>query len=189
MLIEEILKGLVNQRKALEHLFYKFDSSDGSQLKNVVIDANFFPVLWKPTASKILPAGVSWLPFAVWWAMHNFHIFANRDYSLYLIYDRNNLVHRSVITPRYFRFPFMAREDLQIGDTWTMPEYRGKGLASFAIQKIVESHKKPGRRFWYVVEENNSPSIRVIEKMGFLKYGVGTRRKRIGMALFGFFEI
>jgi RimJ/RimL family protein N-acetyltransferase len=173
----------------MKSLFYRFDFDDNNQVKNVLIDAKFSLVLWKPSVSEIVPAGVAWLPFAVWWVMHYLHIFANRDYSLFLIYDSKTIVHRSVITPRYFRFPFMAREDLQIGDTWTMPEYRGKGLATFAIQKIVELHKKPGRRFWYVVEEDNIPSIRAVEKTGFVKYGVGARRKRMGMALFGFFEM
>ena len=83
----------------------------------------------------------------------------------------------------------MGKEDLQIGDTWTMPEYRGKGLASFAIQKIVELHKKPGRRFWYVVGENNIPSIRAVEKAGFVKYGVGVRKKKMNLKVIGTFEI
>ena len=157
--------------------------------EEVSIDKRFNAVLWRPTALEIVPNGVALLPFGVWWAMHNLHIFSNKDYGLYLIYDGHNLIHLSVITPRYFRFPFMGKEDLQIGDTWTMPDYREKGLASFAIQKIVELYKKPGRRIWYVVEEDNIPSIRAVEKAGFVKYGVGTRRKRIGMALFGFFEM
>ncbi len=173
----------------MKHVFYSFDADNNNQVKNVLIDAKYSPVLWKPSVLKIVPTGVARLQFAVWWAMHNFRIFTNKDYGLYLIYDDHNLIHRSLITPRYFRFPFMTREDLQIGDTWTMPEYRGKCLASFAIQKIVELYKKPGRMFWYVVEEDNIPSIRAVEKAGFVKYGLGTRRKRIGMAFFGFFEI
>jgi len=78
---------------------------------------------------------------------------------------------------------------LQIGDTWTMPEYRGKGLATFAIRKILEKFQKSGRCFWYVVEENNLPSIRVIEKSGFLLKGKGIRTKRLGISLLGRFEM
>jgi RimJ/RimL family protein N-acetyltransferase len=174
----------------MKHFFYRYDYVIGSQFpEKVSIDKRFNAVSWKPTALEIVPNGVALLPFGVWWTMHHLHLFMNQDYSLYLIYDSHNLIYRSVITPGYFRFPFMGKEDLQIGDTWTMPEYRRKGLASFAIQKIVELHKKPGRRFWYVVEENNIPSIRAVKKAGFVKYGVGARRKRIGVALFGFFEI
>ena len=162
----------------------------GSQFPaEVSIDKRFNAVLWNPTTLEIVPNGVALLPFVVWWVMHHLHLFANQDYGLYLIYDGHNLIHRSVITPRYFRFPFMTREDLQIGDTWTMPEYRGKGLASFAIQKLVELHKKQDRRFWYVVEEDNNPSIRAAEKAGFKKVGVGYRGKRMGMKVLGSFEM
>lgn len=174
----------------MRYSFYRYDYVFGSQSQEEVsIDKRFNSTLWNPTALEIVPKGVALLPLGVWWVMHHLHLFANQDYGLYLIYSGDNLIHRSVITPRYFRFPFMGKEDLQIGDTWTMPDYRGKGLASFAIQKIVELHKKPGRRFWYVVEENNIPSIKAVEKAGFAKYGVGARRKRIGAALFGFFKI
>lgn len=173
----------------MKYLFYKFDFDDESHVKDVLIDAKFYPELWTPSGLEVIPPGISWLPFVIWWAMHSLHIFTNRDYGLYLIRDHNNSIHRSVITPRYFRFPFMARDDLQIGDTWTSTEYRGNGLASVAIQKILELHKKPGRRFWYVVEENNIPSIRAVEKAGFVKCGVGIRKKRMGIARFGCFEI
>lgn len=173
----------------MRSLFYAKDSDSIDRPKVSASDNRYSFDLWRPISKSVVPDGVLMMPFAVWWVMHYLHIFANRDYSLFLIYDSKAIVHRSVITPRYFRFPFMAREDLQIGDTWTMPEYRGKGLATFAIQKIVELHKKPGRRFWYVVEEDNIPSIRAVEKTGFVKYGVGVRKKRMGMALFGFFEI
>lgn len=174
----------------MKYFFYRYDYMIGRQFpEEVSIDKRFNTVLWKPSTLEVVPKGTALLPFGIWWIMHHLHIFTNKDYSLYLIYDGDNLIHRSVITPRYFRFPFMGKKDLQIGDTWTMPEYRGKGLASFAIQEIVKLHKKPGRRFWYIVEEDNIPSIRAVEKVGFVKYGVGTRKKRIGMALFGFFEI
>ena len=174
----------------MRYFFYRYDYVIGSKFpEEVSIDKRFNAVLWKPTTLEIVPTGVALLPFGVWWIMHHLQLFANQNYGLYLIYDGHNLIHRSIITPRYFRFPFMARDDLQIGDTCTMPKYRGKGLAGFAIQKIVELHKKPGRKFWYVVEEDNIPSIKPAKKAGFVKYGVGTRRKKMGTELFGFFEI
>ena len=177
-------------KTTMRYFFYRHACIIGSQFPaKVSIDKRFNAVLWKPTKLEIVPHGVKFLPFVIWGAMHHLHLFANQNYGLYLIYDGYNLIHRSVITPRYFRFPFMGREDLQIGDTWTMPEYRGKGLATFAIQNIVKLHKKPGRRFWYVVEEDNIPSIRAVEKAGFAKYGAGVRKKRMNIKIIGTFEI
>jgi len=83
----------------------------------------------------------------------------------------------------------MSAEDLQIGDTWTEPDHRGKGIASWAINEIVRLKQQPGRRFWYVVENNNLPSIRAIEKAGFVRVGSGMRTKRLGLKLLGSFEM
>lgn len=175
----------------MNYLFYRLDSNikSNNQEKKILIDKRFNALLWKPTTLEIVPKRIALLPFGVWWVMHYLHMFTNKDYGQYLIYDRNNLVHRSVITPRYFRFLFMEKDDLQLGDIWTMPEYRGKGLASFAIQNIVKLHNKPNRRFWYVVEEHNIPSIRAVENAGFKKVGEGFRKKRMGMRILGSFEI
>ena len=56
-------------------------------------------------------------PFAVWWLFHILHVFWNRDYALFVIRQNGKIVHRSVITPGYFRFPFMGKHDVQVGDT------------------------------------------------------------------------
>jgi len=79
--------------------------------------------------------------------------------------------------------------DLQISDTWTRPEYRGRGLATLAIEKIVASHHQQGGMLWYVVEEHNAPSIRAVEKTGFKKVGWGLRRKRLGLRVLGAYQI
>ena len=83
----------------------------------------------------------------------------------------------------------MGKEDLQIGDTWTSADHRGKGLAVFAIRKIVTEYARQGRRIWYLVDKNNPPSIKAAERAGLVRYGEGTRTKRFGLGLFGHFEI
>ena len=171
------------------YLFYRFDFDAGHRLKDVFIDKKYSTVLWKPTLLKIIPAGLKWIPFSIWWVMNNLYMFSNKDYGLYLIYDEEILIHRSVIMPRYFRFPFMGKKDLQIGDTWTMPEYRGEGLAPFAVQGVVKSLKKSKRKFWYVVEKDNNPSIRSIKKAGFVKYGTGVRKERMNLKVIGQYKM
>lgn len=169
-------------------LFYKFFEKSQTFYSEEEID-KFECFLWSTGILRIIPDGISWLPFGVWWLFDRFHIFANHNYALFLIYDENKLVHRSCVFPKYFRFPFMQKDDLQIGDTWTHPEYRGQGLATFAIWKILRNYHKPGRHFWYVVEENNKASIRVIEKSGFSLVGKGVRTKHFGISLLGSFEL
>jgi RimJ/RimL family protein N-acetyltransferase len=134
-----------------------------------------------------MPDGVRLNPFAVWWAFHYARIFSNREYGVFSIFRDNMMIHRSCIFPGYFRFPFMSKDDLQIGDTWTSPNYRKQGLATFALSKICEIFAKPKRTFWYVVEEGQYPSIRVVEKTGFKKIGEGRRTKRFGLSILGSF--
>ena len=170
----------------MNYLFYE---STGISCKPIIHQMPYSIYLWKPKLDQIIPPGLSEKKFAVWWLMHQLRIFPNRDYGVLLIFNGNNLIHRSCIFPRYFRFPFMGNNDLQIGDIFTDEKYRGKGIAAYAIQKIVELCKMDNRKFWYIVEENNESSIRVIEKVGFNKIGCGERRKKFGLKLFGSFEI
>ena len=173
----------------MKYVFYYKDSDSINEDNFKILHEGYTCYLWKPSLLEVVPNGLSMFPFLVWWIMHYLNIFSNKCYGLYLVYNNDKLIHRSVITPRYFRFPFMGEEDLQIGDTWTKTEYRGRGLASFAINSIITSYKKTGRIFWYVVQENNHPSIKAIETSGFIKYGVGTRQKRFGIRVLGFFSI
>ena len=119
--------------------------------------------------------------------MHHLRMFANGDYGLLVVYDAGRIVHRSGLFPRYARFPFMTREDLQIGDVWTDPDHRSHGLASFALQELVRAKAGPGRRIWYVVELGNAASIRTVEKAGFTLVGQGARTKPFGLSLLGQF--
>ena len=84
-----------------------------------------------------MPPGMHGVPFGVWWIFHNLHLFANRGYAILVIYDGDRLIHRSCVFPRYPRFPFMRDSDLQIGDTWTDPSYRGRGIATLAIREVL----------------------------------------------------
>ncbi|MEO7082842.1 MAG: GNAT family protein [Gemmatimonadaceae bacterium] len=141
--------------------------------------------LWRPSVGQMKPAGFHGMVFDVWWLFHLTHAFANRDYAQLVIYDGDKLVHRSGIFPRYPRFPFMGSDDLQIGDTWTDPEYRGRGLATLAIHETLARLGKPGRAFWYIVEPANVASVRVIERAGFSRVAESVRTSRLGVRLLG----
>ncbi len=143
--------------------------------------------VWKPGLLRVRPHGLPLQPFFIWWIFHQLRVFANRDYAVVLIQHQNQLVHRSVVTPKYFRFPFMGNRDLQVGDTWTHEAHRGKGLATLGLQAALEAGGN--REYWYLVEEGNLPSIRVAMKLGFRLAGVGIRTRRLGLALLGSFVL
>lgn len=145
--------------------------------------------LWRPSLSALTPGGLSLLPFGVWWILHHLRIFSNRGYAVFLIRCHGEVVHRSVVTPGYFRFPFMRKMDLQVGDTFTAPRERGKGLAVFALHAILSSDDIVDRPYWYVVEKVNLASIRAAEKAGFQLAGEGVRTKRLGLRALGSYMV
>lgn len=171
----------------MNYLFYENTGDNHKSSSNIVNDSSYSISFWKPRLNKIFPLGLSEKRFLFWWFMHQLRFFPNRDYSVLLIHRGNDLIHRSCIFPRYFRYPFMKDNDLQIGDTFTDHEYRGKGIATLAILNIVESLKMNNRKIWYITEENNKSSIRVIEKAGFKKIGSGIRTSKFGLRLLGSF--
>ena len=81
----------------------------------------------------------------------------------------------------------MCDNDLQIGDTFTYLNFRGR-IATWAIM-VFELLKTKDRKFWYLCAEDNLASIRVIEKAGFKKKGSGIRMAKWGLNMLGSFII
>jgi hypothetical protein len=169
--------------------YYKDGNCNVDRPSPQLRDNPYSEELWKPSLGQLVPRGMDKYPFLVWSLMSNLRLFASTGYCLWLICHNNLLVHRTCVFPRYFRFPFMSENDLQIGDTWTLPEYRCRGLATQAIFSVLAHKNSPDRKFWYVTEENNISSIKVIEKAGFIKYGYGMRNKRLGLSILGSFQL
>ena len=123
-------------------------------------------------------------------AFHRLGLFANDDYSAICIEeDDGTLLHVSCIFPRFFRFPFMAKNDLQIGATFTVVGARGRGLAKLALIEAVRQLASPGRAFWYLAEEVNQASCRVADQAGFKVVGHGARIARLGLSVLGAYRI
>ncbi len=149
---------------------------------------------WKPSPLSLfppkLPLQATELQAAVQYLIfHALGILRNKKYSVCGLYDEQHLAHISFIYPGYFRFPFMAENELQIGATWTDLRYRGQGLATLAIKEIVSRMKDDTPTFWYLCDKANVASIRAVEKAGFRKVGEGRLRKRFGLGLLGVYEI
>jgi RimJ/RimL family protein N-acetyltransferase len=167
--------------------FYALDA--GKQNYAPTLAAGYEVSVWRPSRRSVAPAGMHGGAFPVWWLFHHLRMFSNRDYGVTTIRRGGRVVHRTCVFPRYFRFPFMAEQDLQIGDTWTDPAHRGKGLAVAGLLASVQAFELSGRRFWYLTEANNHPSQRVAEKSGFHLAGSGVRTTRFGLRALGQFKL
>lgn len=153
------------------------------------LPVGYEPLFWRPSLTRICPPGCGLYPFLIWWLLHMLRVFPNRGYGVFLIRHGDQWVHRSVVTPRFFRFPFMSIGDLQVGDVWTAGNERGRGLASFALLSILAADCNRQRPYWYVVDESNLASIRVAERANLCRTALGTRTSRCGVRFFGAYRI
>lgn len=83
----------------------------------------------------------------------------------------NDIIHTSYVIPACAKFPFMDRNDLEIGPCYTYPAFRGKGIYPKVLSEICRRRGNDTSSFYMIVDETNLPSIRGIEKAGFVRCG------------------
>ncbi len=174
----------------MRYRFYVYERNGGRKQESKWPDGCQVS-LWRPKGWSVVPPGCGIMPFVIWWAFHVFRVFRNRQYSVLLIHGENGLVHRSCVFPGYFRFPFMAAGDLQVGDTFTTLSHRGRGIALAALSDISTRFclQGQGGMLWYIVRDDNVASIRVAEKCGFRLVGYGMRVSRCGLRVLGSYSL
>lgn len=144
-------------------------------------------VIIRPTLRSIGFAA-QYMPFAVWYMFHCCGIFHNDCFKVIAKFEDNRMIHRTCVFPGFYKFPFMGSDDLQLGDIWTKEEYRGKGLASSAIEYAISLKEFKDTIFWYVVETSNTDSIRLAEKHGFTAWAAAEKKTRLGLSFIGKYE-
>lgn len=92
--------------------------------------------------------------------------------KIFFVSEGENLVHRSYVIPKCSKFPFMGKEDYEIGPCFTYPKYRGKGIYPAVLKTICNRVGNEHTTFYMIVEDTNTPSIKGIEKAGFQKCGI-----------------
>lgn len=122
---------------------------------------------------------------AIYRTFDAFAIFRNEYYGGTIIKDGDELVHHTLIIPKYFRFPFMDDSDVQIGFIWTSPHYRSKGLAVAGVCTCLDILSDFSGTVWYIVEEGNYPSIALAERIGFRMAGRGHVMRESKWSLLG----
>jgi RimJ/RimL family protein N-acetyltransferase len=124
-----------------------------------------------------------------WWALARIGAFSRRGFAELRIEREGRVVHRLIVTPRWYRFPFMGADDLQIGDVWTAPAARRQKLARIAIAEAQRRFRADGTAIWYVVEVGNQASAELARSCGCRHAAVGRRTRRLGLALLGQYVI
>lgn len=147
--------------------------------EGVVVD------VWRPRDAGPWPPGLPQFENRVWQVFDRIGVFDRPECGVLMLRKDGAIIHRSLVTPRWYRFPDMAPNDLQIGAVWSHPLHRGRGLAKTAIAEIQKRWARRYRRLWYIVDQTNKASIRVIEACGFSLLGSGTKTAPLGLGLIG----
>jgi RimJ/RimL family protein N-acetyltransferase len=158
---------------------YLFFQTSGPDEQERELPPEYEWTIWRPSVTRIAPSGSGRFRkrFAFRWLMHQLRLLSNREYQVLLIRHRQSgeLAHYSGTTGRYWRWPFMGAADMQIGDIWTNPAHRGRGLGKFALAVLLKQLARPGRRIWYVVGADNVASIAIARAAGMRLSGTGER--------------
>lgn len=91
--------------------------------------------------------------------------------KIYYVQSGKEIVHTSYVIPACIKFPFMDKNGLEIGPCHTNPAFRGKGIYPKVLTEICRRKSKSTSSFYMIVDETNLPSIRGIEKAGFVRCG------------------
>jgi RimJ/RimL family protein N-acetyltransferase len=171
-----------------KHVFLR---TDGTNLPEVKLSDRFTWEMWRPSLGSMMPAGlpVDRLKYASRYFVHHLHLYSNRDYGALVIRHNGRLIHFSITSGRYWKTRFMDANDIRIGHVWSDPEYRGERMATFAIVKIAQTIGRPGRRFWYVVSEDNVAAIHAAEQAGMVRVAMGTWYRPFGIRLLSSYRI
>jgi len=143
---------------------------------------------WSPE-DGLPPRGSRRISNFFWWALAKAGAFARDGFTELRIERGDQLLHRLIVTPRWYRFPFMGPDDLQIGDVWTSPAARRQELAQAAIGEVHRRFGSAGTKLWYVAESNNLVSAALARSCGYRLVAIGRRTRHFGTALFGRFVI
>lgn len=98
-----------------------------------------------------------------------------RVFKEYDIIINNRIVSKAVLISKVPIYGFLPHKGIHLCFCETIPEARGKGLYPLLLSYIQNDY--PLCEFYMIVKEDNTPSIRGIEKAGFVKYAEGVKNE------------
>ena len=140
---------------------------------------------WQAGKPGLPPRGSRTPVNLVWWLLNRLGFFATDEFTEFTVWRGDIMVHRLLVTPRWHRLPFMAPDDLEVGNIWTRPDARGQKLAQ-AI--VAEAHRLFGdreRRWWWLTDDDNAASIASATRCNYRRIERGYKTRPLGIGLWG----
>lgn len=93
-----------------------------------------------------------------------------QGYKIYIMSDENDVVKGSIVVTRggSIRYPFATKADIIEGPDYTLPEFRGQGVAVRLGNAMMHEFEKDYESIYATVREDNYPSLRHYQKCGFI---------------------
>jgi hypothetical protein len=187
----------VKRMKEVRYFFFRRniskteDHPEGSEIERLAFPSYQYTVI-KPTLLNSGP-GLSQNSISLlFWKLYAFVFLwklRGKNFEVHLLHDGDKLVHFTVVLPKYFRFPFMADDDIECGPSWTDSQYRGKGLFPVILETICRRFAGIKANCWALCEYSNYSSQKAIAKAGFTLFGEGIRTAPFSLKIFGKFII
>ncbi len=118
-----------------------------------------------------------------------------RGDSCYLAFIEGKAVHRSWVTStscwvKDAKAIFKPlKNEFYIYDSYTLPRYRSQGAFTSTLIRILADYQARGSSIWIAVRNDNLPSRRAIEKVGFKKTFALSFRRVLFFKHYDFLEI
>lgn len=128
--------------------------------------------VWPPTL-----LGNRRLPYDVYWCA-----MASCRCTAYEVFSGGDHVFSAYAVGMSFKFPFMVSGDVQIGDCFTAPAYRGLGIYPAMVETIFkEQVVRPGAAGYLLIDPANEASRRGASKASFTLVGHVRVVRRLGL--------
>ena len=158
-----------------KQLFFIYDDNCKSDNKIILRD-DYKLEVFKPSIFRLNNHYQNHLIYIFW------YIFTIGKYRIvYVKNSKGDIIHYSHLLPKIIKFPFMNKNDLEIGPCWTKEEYRGQGIYPYVLSYIIREYRQRNKRVFMMTDESNIASQSGILKAGFRFYGSGYRSKILGI--------
>jgi hypothetical protein len=146
-------------------LVYKISPSDILSVKQwPELFLGYKLVIYKPNVFNLSQYGTSSFVNFLW------YLTTLGRFSILVLLDHDTVVHYSYITPKVFRFPFMGKNDVQIGPCVTHPDYRGKSIFTNVLKLIPAYYAKESDLVWTYTTQDDIAAQKAFAKAGYEFY-------------------
>ena len=138
-------------------------------------ETEFKLTIWRPSLWQLIPPEKN-PKYILYWLFHYLGIFGNSRYTALLLYHGGTIIASLLIVPAYFKWPFMAKGDVQFTYVKTTKAFRGRGIASNLLRAARKSLDHFNGNIWYVTNTQNIASRRVASSLGFTVHSMAKKK-------------